>query len=283
MRNSIHNSLFIVSLISVTALAFIVGCDAKNEPRVELEQAAEAGANMNESSDGSETPTSSTESNVAVAPEGKVLRHAVFFSFKEESTEEEVQGVVDAFQSLPAKIDAIQNFAWGINNSPEGLDDGFTHCFFLTFKDQAGLQQYIPHPAHSGEFADALRPHMKDVFVIDYWGTPPSTEEVSGKKRQLKHAVFFKFKDGADPAAIKLVEESFAALPSKIDSIRGFEWGLNNSPEGKNDGFTHAFMVTFNSEDGRKEYLPHPDHLAFVEVLKPVLDKVRVLDFWIGE
>ena len=133
------------------------------------------------------------------------------------------------------------------------------------------------------EFADALRPHMKDVFVIDYWGTPPTAKEVSDKKRQLKHAVFLKFKDDADPAAIKTVEEGFAALPSKIDSIKGFEWGLNNSPEGKNDEFTHAFMVTFDSEDGRKEYLPHPDHLAFVEVLKPVLDKVRVLDFWIGE
>lgn len=283
MRNSITNSLFIVSLIGVTALTFVAGCDAKNEPVVESEQAAEAGANVNESSDESETPISSTESDVASAPEGKVLRHAVFFSFKEESTEEEVQGVVDAFQSLPAKIDAIQDFAWGINNSPEGLDDGFTHCFFLTFKDQAGLQQYIPHPAHSGEFADALRPHMKDVFVVDYWGTAPSTEEASDSKRQLKHAVFLKFKDDADPAAIKTVEAGFAALPSKIDSIKGFEWGLNNSPEGKNDDFTHAFMVTFDSEDGRKEYLPHPDHLAFVEVLKPVLDKVRVLDFWIGE
>ena len=39
-------------------------------------------------------------------------------------------------------------------------------------------------------------------------------------------------------------------------------------------------MVTFDSEKGRAEYLPHPDHMAFVEVLKPVLDKVRVLDFW---
>ena len=39
-------------------------------------------------------------------------------------------------------------------------------------------------------------------------------------------------------------------------------------------------MVTFDSEEGREQYLPHPDHMNFVEVLKPVLDKVRVLDFW---
>ena len=71
-----------------------------------------------------------------------------------------------------------------------------------------------------------------------------------------------------------------AALPSKIDAIKAFEWGVNNSPESNDDGFTHCFMVTFDSEEGREAYLPHPDHLAFVEVLKPVLDKVRVLDFW---
>ena len=58
------------------------------------------------------------------------------------------------------------------------------------------------------------------------------------------------------------------------------EWGRNNSPERHDHGFTHCFMVTFDSEDGRQAYLPHPDHMAFVEVLKPVLDKVRVLDFW---
>ena len=208
--------------------------------------------------------------------DGKLLRHAVFFSFKEESTEENISDVTTAFAALPGKIDSIVDFQWGTNNSPEKLDDGFTHGFLLTFKDEAGRDVYLPHPAHTGEFADTLRPHMKDVFVIDYWGTPHQNEI----KKELKHAVFFKFKDDADPATVKTVEQAFAALPGKIDSIKAFEWGINNSPESHDDGFTHCFMVTFDSEEGRDVYLPHPDHLAFVEVLKPVLDKVRVIDFW---
>lgn len=233
----------------------------------------------------SSTPTpqtDTTEVNAAsevaaanTAPEGKVLRHAVFFSFKESSSQEDVNGVVEAFRSLPGKIDSITEFQSGTNNSPEGKDDGFTHCFLLTFKDDAGRAAYIPHPAHSGEFADTLRPHIDKVFVLDYWGTPYEPMEM-----ELKHAVFFKFRDDADPAAIKQVEEAFAALPAKIDSIKQFEWGTNNSPENHADGFTHCFMVTFDSEEGRAEYLPHADHMAFVDVLLPVLDKVRVLDFW---
>ena len=117
---------------------------------------------------------------------------------------------------------------------------------------------------------------MKDVFVIDYLGTPSKNTV----PKELKHAVFFKFKDDASPDAVRKVEQAFAEQPYKIDSIKAFEWGINNSPEGKDDGFTHCFMVTFDSEAGRGEYLPHPAHTAFVEVLKPVLDKVRVLDFW---
>lgn len=216
-----------------------------------------------------------TQPVVTEKHDGQVLRHAVFFSFKETSTTADIQTVVDAFRALPGKIPEIKEFQSGINNSPEKLDDGFTHCFFLTFADEAGRSTYVPHQAHAGDFADVLRPHMDKVFVIDYWGTPYEAME-----QELKHAVFFKFKDDAAAADVKKVEDAFAALPSKIESIKQFEWGINNSPEKNDHGFTHCFMVTFDSEEGRKEYLPHPDHEAFVEVLGPVLDKVRVLDFW---
>ncbi|QDT06548.1 Stress responsive A/B Barrel Domain protein [Rubripirellula lacrimiformis] len=215
------------------------------------------------------------EADDHAAKSGKVLRHAVFFAFKDSSSAEDVQGVVDAFEALPSKIDSIQGFQWGTDNSPEGLADGFTHAFVLSFADEAGRAKYLPHPEHAA-FGGVLRPHMKEVFVVDYWGDDSKDD----LEKQLKHAVFFKFKDDAAAQDIQTVEEAFAALPAKIDSIKAFEWGVNNSPEKHDDGFTHCFMVTFDSEAGREKYLPHADHLAFVEVLKPVLDKVRVIDFW---
>ncbi len=207
--------------------------------------------------------------------EGHVLRHAVFFAFHPTSAEADVQAVVDSFRQLPTKIPEIMEFQSGINNSPEGRDDGFTHCFFLTFADEDGRSVYTPHPAHAGEFADVLRPHMADVFVMDYWGTPHEPME-----RELKHAVFFKFRDDASPDQIHEVEEAFAALPSTLDLIQHFEWGINNSPENNDDGFTHCFVLTFGSEADRDAYLTAPEHVAFVTLLKPVLDKARVLDFW---
>ena len=106
-------------------------------------------------------------------------------------------------------------------------------------------------------------------------------EQVDTKK--LRHVVLFKFKDGTSEADIKKVEEAFKALPAKIPEIKDFEWGTNNSPEGLDKGFTHCFFLTFDSEEGRATYLPHPDHKAFGEVLGPFLEDVTVVDYWIGK
>ena len=106
------------------------------------------------------------------------------------------------------------------------------------------------------------------------------TNKIEKKTGQLRHVVLFKFKEGTAPADIQKVEAAFVALPSKIPEIKDFEWGLNNSPEGLDKGFTHCFFLTFDSEEGRAVYLPHPAHKAFGKVLGPHLEDVLVLDYW---
>lgn len=98
----------------------------------------------------------------------KVLRHVVLFSFKEEATAENIASVEAAFKALPSKIPQIMDFEWGTNNSPEGLDKGFTHCFFLTFASEEDRAIYLPHPDHKA-FGEVLSPHLEDVLVVDYW------------------------------------------------------------------------------------------------------------------
>jgi hypothetical protein len=100
--------------------------------------------------------------------ESKVLRHVVMFQFKESSSEKDIQKVVDAFGELPSKIETIADFEYGTDNSPEGLADGFTHCFLVTFKSEKDREVYLPHPAHKA-FVEVLKPHLEKVMVIDYW------------------------------------------------------------------------------------------------------------------
>lgn len=108
-----------------------------------------------------------TSSTAYDKPE-KMLRHIVMFKFKETSSKEDVQKVVDAFRGLKTKIPEIAAFEYGVDNSPEGLANGFTHCFLVTFKKESDREVYLPHPAHKA-FVEVLKPHLDKVQVLDYW------------------------------------------------------------------------------------------------------------------
>lgn len=104
--------------------------------------------------------------------------------------------------------------------------------------------------------------------------------KIYAQKKELRHVVMFKFKETSTAADVKAIEMAFAGLPKKIKEIKKYEWGINNSPEGLNQGLTHCFILTFKSEADRDSYLPHPAHKEFGKLLGPHLDKVTVLDFW---
>ena len=105
---------------------------------------------------------------VSAAEKGKVLRHVVLFKFKDATPKAKVQEIEKAFAGLPKRIDTIVDFEWGTNNSPEGLADGFTHCFLVSFADEKGRAKYLPHADHKA-FVTLLKPHLDKVLVVDYW------------------------------------------------------------------------------------------------------------------
>ncbi len=118
------------------------------------------------------------------------------------------------------------------------------------------------------------------VTTLIFMTTSFSQAQKKSNPKVLRHVVLFKFQDSSKPEDIKKVEDAFIALKGKIKLIKDFEWGTNTSPEGLNQGLTHCFLASFASDKDRDDYLVHPDHQAFVEVLKPHLDKVTVIDYW---
>ena len=95
-------------------------------------------------------------------------RHVVLFKFKDTATPETVAGIEDAFRALGASLPFVTDFEWGLNSSPEGLDDGFTHCFIVTFAGPEGRDQYLPHPAHRAFIARWLDPNLEKACVVDF-------------------------------------------------------------------------------------------------------------------
>ena len=97
-----------------------------------------------------------------------LLRHVVLFSFKDDASYEDVDAIIAGFAALPHAIPGIQAYEWGTNVSPEGLNDGFTHCFTLTFGGAEERDAYLVHPAHRA-FVATLKPALERSLVVDYW------------------------------------------------------------------------------------------------------------------
>ena len=97
----------------------------------------------------------------------------------------------------------------------------------------------------------------------------------------VRHVVVFKYRAGATPEQIRQVTQAFAALKDRIPGILAFEHGVNDSPEGLNQGFTHVHLLTFASPAARDAYLPHPEHQAFGRLLGAlgVVEGAFVVDY----
>ncbi|MEO1449729.1 MAG: Dabb family protein [Bacteroidota bacterium] len=114
------------------------------------------------------TPVSSSTSTKS----SNMLRHVVLFKFQDSASAADVESLHQAFQNLKAEIPVIQDFEWGLNDSPEDFHQGFTHCYVLSFLSEADRDSvYTPHPAHQA-FVASLQPHLEKVFVVDFWANP---------------------------------------------------------------------------------------------------------------
>jgi hypothetical protein len=117
---------------------------------------------------------------------------------------------------------------------------------------------------------------LATLVAFSFTMSPACAADAEGR---IRHVVCFKFKEGTTPEQIKQVEQDFAALKGKIPQIAAFEWGTNCSPEKHDKGFTHCFLLTFNSAADRDAYLPHPAHKAFAKSLGGLIADVFVVDY----
>jgi len=121
-----------------------------------------------------EKPAASTTGNSQADNKEKIqvghsaLRHVVLFQFKDTSSAKEISRVVDAFLELPKAISQIADFEHGVNNSPEGLNEGLSHCFLITFRSEEDRDAYLNHPAHQA-FVEIVKQHLQKAVVVDYW------------------------------------------------------------------------------------------------------------------
>ncbi|EHL5467390.1 Dabb family protein [Salmonella enterica subsp. houtenae serovar 44:z36,[z38]:-] len=101
-------------------------------------------------------------------------------------------------------------------------------------------------------------------------------------KKMIRHILLMKFDDNTPRKQLSLIQAGFLSIPDVLSGVLSVEWGANNSPEGKNAGFTHCVMMTFMDESTRAEYLCHPEHLALKNIFRTYLTDIIVFDYQFG-
>jgi hypothetical protein len=95
----------------------------------------------------------------------------------------------------------------------------------------------------------------------------------------IRQILLFKFKNSADSLQIQAFFTAWKAF-EKNDGIHSIEYGENISSEGDDKGYTHAAVVTFDSEISRDNFLTSSEHIELCDAyLYPVLEDIIIVDF----
>jgi len=95
----------------------------------------------------------------------------VVLRFPPTTTREEIAEIFEALDELKAKIAGIDDITSGAYDSPEGLNQGFTHGFCVTFASEEARNAYLVHPDHEvvkQMIVRQLANGVNDVVAFDF-------------------------------------------------------------------------------------------------------------------
>jgi hypothetical protein len=93
----------------------------------------------------------------------------------------------------------------------------------------------------------------------------------------IQHIMLWNYRDDVLEVEQARLEEELSALPGKVPSLRQVRWGPVVS--GRNQSFSHCFVMLFDDLQGLQEYATHPAHLHFSEPFKEACAVQVVTDF----
>ena len=98
-----------------------------------------------------------------------MIQHIVLLKFKPAVSEETIAGLFAQLAQLQPLIPGMTSFSGGPYTSDEGLNQGYTHGFIMTFIDAEARNHYLPHPEHQ-RVKTAILPAVEDVLAFDFQG-----------------------------------------------------------------------------------------------------------------
>jgi hypothetical protein len=95
------------------------------------------------------------------------VMHYGVFQFKPGITSGQITTCFREMAAMVGRIPGLLNFHYGPYDSDEGMNDGFTHGFIMTFASPQARDEYLPHPEHERVKAIVV-PCLSRVIVFDF-------------------------------------------------------------------------------------------------------------------
>ncbi len=96
-----------------------------------------------------------------------MVRHFGVFKFKDVTSQEQITECFQIMNGMVGKIDGLIDMEYGSYNSPEGLNEDFTHGFIMTFDSPDSRDAYLPNPVHE-RVKELVVPKLERVIVFDF-------------------------------------------------------------------------------------------------------------------
>jgi Stress responsive A/B Barrel Domain len=93
----------------------------------------------------------------------------------------------------------------------------------------------------------------------------------------IQHIMLWNYKDDVPPERQAFLEAELTSLPDRVPSLRSVQYGPVVG--GRNQNFSHCFVMHFDDMAGLAEYTSHPDHLNFSVPFKEACAVQLVADF----
>ncbi len=93
----------------------------------------------------------------------------------------------------------------------------------------------------------------------------------------IQHIMLWNYNSNVPPEERTRLKAEFERLPDLIGPLRGIQWGPVIG--GRNQQFSHCFVMLFDDTAGLAEYASHPEHLRVAASFKAACEVQVVVDF----
>lgn len=93
----------------------------------------------------------------------------------------------------------------------------------------------------------------------------------------IQHIMLWSYRDDLAAEERERLQAWLEILPHKVPSLLSVHWGQVIG--GRNQSFSHCFVMLFRTRDDLADYTTHPDHVSFATAFREACAVQVVADF----